>query len=261
MLDRGFETSSSVTISAHSNSQYLHSSDLVGLKEITYTVGWLNVEPALNNNTFRVRNYSNEDGEVMALSPGHYSFETLRRAIAEKLNTCEENFLRYDQATQTASLYLIGPSSYYSYINFGGLANMLGFNGSEWFGIKFGDTHGATKKPVARGNRRVDFRRYTALYIHLNQIDASNNWLNGKPSTLLQVVPVEDETAGQCRTVSYSNPDFRRLQAAKSSNGEEPIRQLTVRITDNEGKPINMHDNQVIMTLEIRKSVDYINGN
>ena len=62
------------------------------------------------------------------------------------------------------------------------------------------------------GDRPVNFQNVRNLYVHLDQINSSSNFVNGAPSNLLTTVGVSDKKFGDIHTFRIFNPEFKRLR-------------------------------------------------
>ena len=67
------------------------------------------------------------------------------------------------------------------------------------------------------------------IYVHLAEVSTSENLHNGRPSTLLRSVPVENERCGGGRTETFPTLQYKMLVS-----GANP--QLTLTVLDVNGK-------------------------
>ena len=252
VLDKGFENSSVVSVVLPAA---LCTRDIsIGLKEITYFIGWYNVEPALKNDTVRIlRRYEGE--KTIPLPAGYYSLPAIGRCLAARFGSAS-NVIHCDETNLVVSVLKFASSTNCTHVNIDGLSGILGFSKAEWLSVDPQGTlqQGDATMVAGRGDKSADMKRYKALYVHLDEIDIRQNWLNGLESTILQVVPVADGVYGQSFTVTYSSPEMRFLKPPpeKTPYYEDVTqRKLTLRIADQLGKPINMHGHPVIIKLEI----------
>ncbi len=111
---------------------------------------------------------------------------------------------------------------------------MLGFDENKNFGT---DTTHVGKRPV-------DFAPIKSIYIHLEQLNTSQNFANGAPSTILAVVPIENKEFGDIVYVRFEYPEFKYL-----SNGA--ITELQIIIRDENGIKINNNGLLMSAVLEI----------
>ena len=176
----------------------------IGLKFIRYSIGWYNVNHGFIRKT----------GEAQQrLVDGYYSF----RQIADEFQ--KENIaLSVNEANGIASLNT--PTEVKVSKDLG---NMLGFSNKRKF----------EPNELHNGNKFVDFAIHKSLYIHLEQVSTSHNYLDGKPSTLLAVIPVENKEFGEIITVRFERPEYKCLV-------NDVITELKLEIRDeNNNKIIN----------------------
>ena len=177
---------------------------------------------------------SDEQEEQVEVPDGYYNIELL------EINKKNKNFkLEYDEATGyiTATIPRLT-------FNFLKMAEIFG--GSEgWFG--------SGSYPCTKVNK---FYTHKALFVHLDQINTSDNILvkdsTGSNSTLLRIVPTNDDAMGQLTTVTFNNPEYRKLCSGS-------INELTISILDNLGNKINFNNNNnIFITLEVKCDNDSV---
>ena len=95
-----------------------------------------------------------------------------------------------------------------------GLADLLGFS-REFF--EPGQSHIADKPHCLITHREI--------CVHLAEVSTSENLHNGRPSTLLKSIPVENERCGGGRTETFPVLQYKRLASG-------PLSQLTLTILD-----------------------------
>jgi len=199
----------------------------VGLREITYTVGWHNISTALNNNTFMVREGPKNIRRI-PVPDGYYNVDVLAGVMEAAMPGL---VVKSNVATGRVNLVLTNQNWQLSLA----MVFFLGFTRNRgWLGE---GTHTADSCPACLNHR--------ALFVHLDQVNTTGNVLNGHNISLLRHVPVGGEAFGETRTITYENPPFHRL-----NNGS--IQELTVRILDEHGHSIDMHDLPYSVTLEIQ---------
>ena len=102
----------------------------------------------------------------------------------------------------------------------GTLADLLGFS-REMF--EPGQSHIADKPHRLFTHREI--------CVHLAEVSTSENLHNGRPSTLLKSIPVENERCGGGRTETFSVLQYKRLASG-------PLSQLTLTILDTGGRKL-----------------------
>jgi hypothetical protein len=201
---------------------------MVGLREITYTADWFNVSKELGNNIYLIRT-SDQDREY-EIKDGYYNIALLETKINEEIKGFKlEHNLSSDIITMTL------PKKTGVVYDFKNLAELLGCE-TGWLS---GDVH-TCKKPHK-------FYTHKALYVHLDQINTTQNILVkkklAKRSNLLRKVSTNDVQFGECATISFEMPQFRRL-----CNGS--INELLFSVLDIDGNKVNIKN--CFITLEIR---------
>ena len=187
----------------------------VGLKSFTYALGWYNVVDEYVQKT-RERPHRIEDG--------YYSFQQIAD-IFSSLNIT----LTVNENNGIASLTTDNELKMSK-----GLKLMLGFGNKRKFEAQ--TTH--------VGNKCLDFATVKSLYIHLEQLNTSQNYFNGTPSTVLAVVPIENKEYGDIVSVRFEHPEYKYL-----SNGA--ITELEISVRDEHNHKINNHDLSMGAVLEI----------
>ncbi|MCU7902351.1 MAG: hypothetical protein KZQ66_10430 [Candidatus Thiodiazotropha sp. (ex Lucinoma aequizonata)] len=190
----------------------------VALCELTYYHRWYNIRAALGNN--RVSSNS-----VWSPIPDGY------------YNTCELN-----EAFKPlgAELNLHAPtgrlqlSAKTRLVLNRGLAELLGF---ARVAFDPGKTY------TAAGPHGLTIHR--EICISLNELSTSENLHNGRPSTLLRSVPVENEGCGGGRTETFPALQYKRLASG-------PTSQLTLSVKDASGTRLDF--SYISATLHIREA-------
>lgn len=185
--------------------QYIDNRDgckRVGLKSLTYTLGWYNLEYA----TVQVVN-----GQLYKVPSGYYSFDQLSEWLESARIT-----LHVDETNGIATL-----TSQSNIKISTQLKNVLGLTKKT---LNAGE--------IYVGEQPIDFAVYKNLYVHLEQLNTAGNYFNGVSSTILAVVPVENKSFGDITTVRFEHADYKLLK-----NGT--IDELKLTIRDEDGKKIN----------------------
>jgi hypothetical protein len=203
----------------------------VGLCELTYVTGWINVSAALGNNKFSVRPSSSGPSTVITVPDGYYSVDTLNDVITGA--PLPGFSATINNATGRITFTLSDPNYQ---LNLMSMARLWEFNTASWFGPS--TTHIGDTTPTFFTKRN--------LMVSLNQINTSDNDLNGNPSTLLRHVPITGESYGESRTVSFDKVQYRRLAGGM-------INELTLRILDENNADISALRQPFSATLEIKR--------
>ena len=94
------------------------------------------------------------------------------------------------------------------------------------------------------GDKPIDLCPIKNIYVHLEQLNTSYNFLNGKRSTVLGVIQVENKKFGDIITVKFDTPIYKYLSGGT-------IHELELSIRDEDNKKINNHNLPVSCVLEI----------
>ena len=173
----------------------------IGLKSITYGIGWYNITNGI---------IKKKDEHEVGLPKGNYSFYQLSdifESIDIELDVHEVNGMVTLITNKDLELSKE-------------ITDLLGFDKNKFeAGTHFTD-------------RQLDFAIYKSLYVHLEQINTSYNYLDGRPSTLLAVIPVENKEFGDIVTFRLENPEYKLLV-------NDTITELKVSLRDSSGNIIN----------------------
>ena len=187
------------------------------LCELTYYHRWYNISSAHENNKVV------KEGHVTRIADGYYNVCELNEDVFEPLGA---EFLLF---TPNGLLQM---SARKRLVLNRGLAKLLGFARDEF---EPGKTYSVDKP------HRLTIRR--VICVHLAEISTSDNLHNGRPSTLLRSVPVENEKCGGGRTGTFPILQYKRLESGA-------IPQLTLMVLDVSGKQLSF--DYLSATLHIR---------
>lgn len=194
----------------------------VGLKSITYTVGWYNVK----NNEYVLRRRRDDETRI-DVPPGLYSFDQLQEII----NNEDNIILTVNESNAKISLNVA--DNFEIFIS-DGLLKLIGLDGLGWL-----------NSGIYAGSKPIDFGGEKILNIHLDKISTTGNLLNGAPSTLLTTIGLGSHSFGDVKTITFDNPAFKNLQ-----NGL--IHELKLSIKDINNNIINNNNLPIYITLEIK---------
>jgi len=202
----------------------------VGLRSITYTVGWYNVGPQESLSWRR-------SGEVevegtFEIPPGFYKASRLLNLLRR---VGDFFILRLNHFNARIRLQ-INNGWEMRFTN--GLLLLLnlddGFKGT-WLDSGTYD-----------GDRAVNFAGTKRLGVDLKQLSTTNNFVDGAPSTLLAVVGLGPYSYGDTNTIRFETPEFKRLTRGN-------ISELKITIHDDTGKVLDNYQQSISVVLEIRK--------
>ena len=199
-----------------------------GLRSITFAAGWYNIE---KGEKFSWKNTGSAVEESLTIPPGLYGFDRLKEVLkgassspTHKLTACGENGL----ITLT-----VAPG--WAILLSDGLLALLGLDdglGGVWL-----------DDGVYTGDRPVNFATRQMLWVHLEELNTSENIANGAPSTLLACIGLGLHAFGDINTVRMECPEFKRLR-------DGTISELKVSIRDAHGK-ISNQDLPIHIALEL----------
>lgn len=203
----------------------------VGLRQLTYTVGWFNFD---TEETFSRRDNKgqfNTESQVK-ISPGLWSFSALRHLVGLK-------GVKFEAERASGKFKLTVNNGWEVRIS-DGLLEKLGLDdgkGGDWLAP---DTY--------LGDRPMNLNPFKCLHIHLEQLNTTRNFENGERSTLLAILPVSCNEFGEQVSVRFEYPDFKRL-----CNGS--LTELNITVRDDDGKLIDNHGlpiTAVLKTLRVK---------
>ena len=91
---------------------------------------------------------------------------------------------------------------------------------------------------------KVDFQPFKAIYLHCHQISSTGNFFNGKPTRLLNVIPLAENCYGTNTNIQYTAEVKKHLERTI-------INSLSFSILDSKGNRINNRGMPIIFTVEI----------
>src|SRR5712675_262970 len=143
-------------------------------RDISYYVGYYNITAALGNN---IVTYFNGASTVnLTLPDGLYSLSSYFDAISQ--SNINYNYQDYNGKVK------ISVTSPYTFSITNSNKTLLGFSATQVINTS------------ATSDTPVNFLPHKMLYIHLKQINSSNNYFNGKPNDILARVPVTIDSFG-----------------------------------------------------------------
>lgn len=201
----------------------------VGLKSITYTVGWYNVKKLQQMRHAEYRNNTLiGDASIVEIPPGLYSFDQLK----EIFDNVEQVTLDVNEVNGNITLTI---DRNYAIDISDDLLEIMGL-----------DDRGTLTTGVYTGDRPINFSGHKILNVHLEQISTTGNMVDGVPSTLLTSIGIGEHSFGDVKTITFDNPAFKKLQ-----NGT--IHELNISFKDENNDILNNHDLPIYITLEFRE--------
>ena len=187
----------------------------VGLRSFTYNIGWYNI---IDNATYQIGGQS----KYYYITKGFYQ-------IDELIDEFKKENVELKTQRQNGLVGIYHPKGIW-------LSPIL----AKVLGMESGWSSGSG----IVGNKTIDLARYKQLYIHLEQINTHHNVLDGAPSKVLTVVPVENKLFGEIVHVKFSNPEYKKL-----TNGD--ITELSISVRDEKNNKIDNHGLPMSCVLEI----------
>ena len=207
----------------------------VALHEIVYKVKWFNISEAKENNWIQVQDGQGYTIKSVTIDDGYYGFCALKEELSEagielKLNNANLKITLTFKPEQPRESY-----------NFaGGLAKMLGFETNDQAIHNFAV---ATHNRTFEGQNPIDLAINSLLYVHLNELNTNENLYDGRPSTVLRVIP-----AGSSAYCVHEIKTFTNLQFKPLVHGHHE--KLNLRITDQTGKRVRCDDLHVVLEIK-----------
>ncbi len=188
----------------------------VGLRSITYTVGWYNINA----------------GESFSWRSDIYGFTQLKDLIeAGSGNVTLE-------VSKVNGLITLTVGAGWEISLTDGLLFLLGLDdglGGQWLNVG-----------SYNGDRPVNFATMKVVRVHLEQINTIDNVVGGAPSTLLACVGIECHSFRDVHTVRVEHLEYKRLR-----NGS--VGELKVTVRDETEKVIDNHDLPISLVLEFKE--------
>jgi len=202
----------------------------VGLRSLTVTVGWYNVE-AGEMLSWR-RSGSLEEGSF-EFPPGFYRVSRMMNLMRSKAR--EYAIFRVSSFTGLITLEVLdGWELHFT----DGLLSLLNIDD----GLRGTWLDSGTYE----GDRAGNFTGTKTLSVHLHQLSTTANFVDGAPSTLLALVGLDNYSYGDTKTIRFDSPEFKHLI-------KDSISELEVIICDDAGKIIDNHQRRISLGLEFVK--------
>ena len=102
---------------------------------------------------------------------------------------------------------------------------MLGFEWNRRFNLN---------EPI-ESVKTLDMTVIKSLYIHLDQLNSSYNYLDGSPSRVLAVIPIMNKQFGDIISVRFEHPEFKHLTHGTIPELKLEMKDVNNKIIDNHG--------------------------
>ena len=168
----------------------------IGLRSVTVTVGWYNVE-AGEILSWR-RSGSLEDEGSFEFPPGFYRVSRMMNLMRSKAR--EYAIFRVSSFTGLITLEILDGWE----LRFtDGLLSLLNIDDGLWGTWLDSGTY--------EGDRAGNFIGTKTLSVHLHQLSATANFVDGAPSTLLALLGLGSYSYGDTKTIRFDNPELKHL--------------------------------------------------
>ena len=181
----------------------------IGLRNITYTLGWYNIE----HETIKI-----DKERPYEIASGYYSFQQLVDIFQSQGVTLNANEVNGIVTLTSPNDIKISK----------GLKSMLGLHHKIFIANK-----------TYSGNKPLDLAVHKNIYIHLEQLNTSQNYYNGAPSTILTMIPIENKQFGDIVSVNFEHPQYKLLTNGAITELKLDVRDENNKTIDNHGLPIN----------------------
>ena len=94
-------------------------------------------------------------------------------------------------------------------------------------------------KQSYQGDRPLDFAVIKSLYVHLSDINESQNYHNGSPRDVLAVIPIEKKSFGDIVTMRFEHLEFKRLNNGAITELKLVVKDENNTVVDHHGLPMS----------------------
>ena len=181
----------------------------VGLRSITYTVGWYNIKAG------ETVSWRSESADLLLEIPaGLYSLKQREELLEDAISDVGTAVTL--EVSPTNGLITLTVAEEWEVKLSDGLLALLGLDdgvGGAWLNTG-----------VYTGDRPVDFAPRKELRVHLEQLCTTGNVVDGAPSTLLTFIGVGCHSFGDVHTVRIEHPKYKRLAEGSVSELKACVR-------------------------------------
>ena len=199
----------------------------VGLRSLIVTVGSYNMQEELS---FLEWNHDNPLTKLVKVLPGLYGFDRLKAVL---------------ESGESDVRLMVNPVNGIVKLTIG-LGWKLKIPHSIVALLGIADTWGDRwiTSGTYVGEHSLDFAMPKGVYLHLDQMNTSANYVDGVPSTLLQVIPTGRSSYRAIEDLHFERPLFKCLQVGT-------ISELKLTLRDEKNRPVENNGLAIIATLEI----------
>ena len=204
----------------------------IALKEISYVVGYYNISSKLGNN---LAEYSNGTvTKTVKLPDGFYTIDTYFAEIHDQMKIKGDNpvYIKLQKWTFNGKI-VIRVSEKYTFNITSSNKELLGFNDTDKITLA-----GTSDKPM-------NFTPFTNLYVHVQEINRTKNYVNGQYSDVIKSLPVTNSSFGETVSNTTSSLYIPLLNTT--------INSLHITITDIDNKIINFNGMPISYVFDIKQ--------
>ena len=166
--------------------------------------------------------------KLFTIPPGLYGFDQLKEVL-EGASSRPTHTLKVSRANGLITLTV---ASGWGVLLSDGLLSFLGLDdglGGVWLDAG-----------VFTGDRPVNFATRQMLWVHLEEINAAENIVNGAPSTLLAGIGLRRHAFGDINTARMECPVYKRLRDGTIGELKVSIRNASGKAISNQALPIHV---------------------
>jgi len=190
----------------------------VALREIFFKGKWFNISQSQDNNWVKIGD------QTFIIPDGYYGFCSLKQIFHD-----HGIILELNDGNNRINLTFKHPNVYTFPT---GLAKILGFSTNKFNGPSENDS-----------DFPADFKKNPMLFVHLDELNTNENLYNGRPSTILRIIPSGNLAFCEHETKTFSNLQFKKLSMGYFDS-------LNLRILNQIGENVQCED--VYIVLEVR---------
>ena len=196
----------------------------VGLRSLTWCVGWFNWE---GGGAMWLRRRGSSTVSPCVIPAGLYS----ESQVTDRLTTFISG-LHIAVSEHDGIMTLSVPTGYEVKLS-EPLRQLYGLDDMGWLDAG-----------QYKGNRPVNFLPSKTVGVRLHQLNTTSNVVNGAPSNILTYLPAHCLEFGKVWSINFNSPEMKLLQGGA-------VTELKIELVDASGQKINNNSLPVQVTLEI----------
>ena len=206
----------------------------IALKEIWYVIGYYNISSKLGNN---LAEYSNGAvTKTVKLPDGLYTIDSYFSEIHDQMKSKSDKDKPANIKLQKWAFngkIVIRVSEKYTFNITSSNKELLGFNDTDTITLA-----GTSDKPI-------NFNPFVNLYIHVQEINRTKNYVNGQYSDVIKCLPLTKSSFGETVSNTTSSLYIPLLNTT--------INSLHITVTDIDNKIINFHGMPISYVFDIKQ--------